>query len=298
MGEALDDIARMWEYQDEEWDFEWRYPTNEEVKKSINLATEEIRRKKNMSEITPVQTDVAALFPTYQEVQEKKVSALSGMSGAQVALPSITLAYQAGIFMMGEQRMENFEAEFIYGRFDLRRNYEKEYKEGVTESPNCFSYDAKGGSTPPETRVYKGKEVQVYGNCDDCYFSQFGTAGIWKGEQFVRGGPQCNRYALLFATMNGNPVIIQVPPSGTNSVQNALYQTSAAKGQIPQMIRWKFMPSGGGRSKDYMTAMAVGTLDAATYERNREIFMSLWNSGIVQNTIDRFVNPVSKREEN
>jgi hypothetical protein len=93
----------------------------------------------------------------------------------------------------------------IVAKRDVRSYYATKYT-GGNEPPECYSIDCKTGVGEPG------------GSCEECPFSEWGTAKDDEGN--FTGGQACNqRLMMLFIQKNSIlPLVISIPPSSLKSM--------------------------------------------------------------------------------
>lgn len=193
--------------------------------------------------------------------------------------------YMGRIFEKGDDRFQELVSMVVIHRGGIRRNYESDYNPSKIIPPHCYSVDGVQGSRPAEVKKLQNVDRKVYGECQACFYSKFKTAGIWKGEP--RPGVQCGEYALVFLVQeNGQPAVMQIPPTSCKPVKNGMESFLAKKqGASLSNIWWKFLPAGGGKKGD---SISVVPFRGATREemiaiKQARSDMNQWIEGFISN---------------
>lgn len=115
----------------------------------------------------------------------------------------------------------------------------------------CISKDAITGSVPQEERFKADNtKVTVYGSCDSCNFTQFGT-----NDDPKKKSPGCTRYITFIALIPGEafPIAVSFERSKFKYGQQLATQTAKMLGKDPnnRLRQWAFeltrvMDEGGG----------------------------------------------------
>lgn len=201
-----------------------------------------------------------------------------GMEGNSPDFLIIKHDWNGRIFLLGQNdRLSEMNAMILLYRGGIRRNYETEYDPRNIEAPSCYSVDGVEGSRSQEQKVFPflktdkkneaNSPVNIYGICASCHFSQFGTGGIWKGLN-PRKGQQCSQYGLAFLLLDsGVPVVLQVPPTSSKEIPNALNRAIVSRpGTSIRGSWWNLAPCGAGKDNN---SIKISLTKGATSEEVR-----------------------------
>lgn len=181
----------------------------------------------------------------------------------------ITFGWQNKIFQVGKPEDGNFQREItfepIFRYSGIKRNFENDWDPNAENvRPTCYSLDGKNGSVPQITRVLaNGSEAVCYGECGPCAFNQWKSKNLWKPptQDFKPGNAkQCSQYTLILAMYMGEVVVIQIPSTGVESVNDGIQLVVTQKDKRFEEVRWQLVGTGGGFQGKYMKINPMGFL--------------------------------------
>lgn len=251
--------------------------------------------KNHLAKLNDAKSDIVI------QVFDETANARDGMEGLAPSVRMIKHNYQGRMFDYGDERLLTIPCQIVKLRGNIRRNYESTFDPENPSPPTCYSYDGVNGSREAEKRIYGGRERTVYGTCKNCYFSQFGTAGVWSG-QAPRKGVQCSEYALAFLILeNGEAAILQVPPTGVRSLRDSIdgFLRKIPGGTMHNLI-WELLPSGGGKSKKYIAAEVIrgATAEEYSHVKAEESDLNTWIMDFVMRFASGGANDEDGAEDN
>ena len=194
----------------------------------------------------------------------------------------ITFNWQLKCFAIGKaedgriEREITFEPIFRYS--GIKRNFENDY--GTENArPTCYSLDGKNGSVPQISRLLAdGREHIVYGECRNCRFGTWSSRNLWKPpgsgwDPKANKAKNCGTYTLILSKFQNEVMMIQVPSTGVESVNQGIESLATAKGKRFEECRWQLLGTGGGFQSKYMKIIPVGFLTSEEQEELHNLRM-------------------------
>lgn len=200
----------------------------EEAYTAPEVETEVIKETKGTVEVvtTPkVEVPSMCVAPTVsEEVQERleeAQEALETFGEDDMKLPKIVL--KDGFKMAeGEEPILQFDGTIVYTK-QANAYYEKTYKAGNTNPPDCFSPDGK----MPDASIDKPK----HSNCKDCPLNKFGSDT--KGGD----GKACKNTRPTFILVDNDegeqaimPKVLRVPPTSLKNIREYIFNLASSSG--------------------------------------------------------------------
>lgn len=224
----------------------------------------------------------------------------AGMTNVLPSVDVIKHNYLGRIFIKGKgaspaDRFDRLEGMVIRLHGTAFKNFESDYDKDDPLPPTCYSVDGVHGARPRETRKLPVAGHQhLYGDCADCFFGKWGSAGSWKGKPGK--GIQCSRYGLVFLMLpDGRPAVLQVPPTSNWLVQKQIQHAISTinRGSLTNLV-FEFLPSGGGNEGNSIavTPVRAATLEQVNQLKDYRIKMASWMDNFILNFASGG-NPVS-----
>lgn len=233
----------------------------------------------------------------------------SALENVKAVVPVIKHNFQGGFWeapnweeadpksgKMKPKKFESIKLGLIIVRGSLRRLYTQKYDPNIAtedrKPPECWSLDGQNGAREEETlglpKGHPTASYRVFGDCDTCFFSKFGSSGKYHND--TGKGQLCSQYTLIWGELDGPggmPIIVQLPPTGSGIAQTMI-KVAASKQTIPEAYVWELFAEGGGKSSKNPTCSVVKPIGQDEYNHILSQQRKLRDS--VDNWCRRFVS--------